>query len=394
MTRPTPDQPDPTRLSPADADALDTALGELAVSADADRAERLAAVLSLLDRWHVQDPAPELVASLMDRLAALRNSAQTPVSLCADDARAFDALLACRAAGSATGNTTGPMPPGTADRAPAVTGIASLLDRWQPAEADATLADRTMQTIDRARRQTTFARRTQEQAPAPAGTRGWLIGLRQVGSAAALIVLSGSLLIPVLGKARTDAQVAECKANLANAGTGLAQYADDHDGALPHTRPEPVFSQLMRFAEDNDGSAVASSAVHMLVLPRDGYLRQEMLTCPTADTTLAQGGLYSAQAVAGSRALRLGSLDGPVMADTNPLYTRTAGVIIRQAGLDTTRSANHKQRGQNVLMTDGSVMWTLQPVVRHDDRDDNIWTRDAQPREDESPTGHDAFLTP
>lgn len=390
MTRPTPDQPDPTRLSPADADALDAALGELGVSADAGRAERLAAVLSLLDRWHVEDPAPELVTSLMARLSVLRSTPHPPVSLCEDDARAFDALLACRA----SGNATGPMPPGSAERASAAADIASLLDRWRPADAEAALTDRTMQAIDRARRQTTHARIAYDSPTATHSSQGWLIGIRQVGSVAALIVIAGSLLIPVLGKARADAQVADCKQNLALAGSGLSQFADDNNDTLPTPRPEPVFSQLMRFAEDGDGQAISSGAVYMLALPRNGYLRQEQLTCPAADTSRVQGGLYSAQAVAGSRALRLSSLDGPVMADTNPLYTRSGDRVIRQAGWDNTRSANHKQRGQNVLMTDGSVMWTLQPVVRHHNSDDNIWTRDAHPREDQERSGHDAFLTP
>ncbi|XAM01335.1 hypothetical protein OT109_08060 [Phycisphaeraceae bacterium D3-23] len=387
-------QLDPTRLSPDDARALDAALGELSLSADADRAQRLSAVLSLLDHWPIEDPSPELTQALLGRLETIRRAGTTSAALCESDGAALDALLAARAAGCDAGADACPIPPGGRERAAAATSVLGLLDRWQADDVPAGLAERALQHVHEARQRESVARLPQDR---PASSHGWSIGLRQVGSAAALILISMSLLVPVLSKARTDAEVASCKANLGGAGNGLYQYANDHLGGLPQNPANPPnFSPLMEFAEDADGQSLPSSAVHMLVLPRDGYLREEQLTCTAADASLPAGGRYSAQAIEGSRALRLSSLEGPVMADTNPLYRREGNLVIRKAGWESAASANHNGIGQNVLLSDGSVMWTLRPVVQHHDTDDNIWLRDITPPRPEQDTAQtlDAFLTP
>ncbi|MEM9415735.1 MAG: hypothetical protein AAGA29_09700 [Planctomycetota bacterium] len=390
MNHDTPRHPEPARLSPEDAHALDAALGELSLPVDADRTQRLRAVLSLLDRWPIEEPSPELAETLLARLETIRQAGKTPAALCENDGAVLDALLASRASGC----DAGPMPAGSRERAAAVSGVFDLLDHWQSPAAPADLAERTLQRVHEARQREVLARIPQDR---PGITRGWAIGLRQVGSVAALILISMSLLVPVLTKARTDAQVASCKANLGQAGTGLYQYANDHLGEMPRgIEREPIFSQLMEFAENGDGQSLPSSAVHMLVLPREGYLREEQLSCTAANASLPSGGRYSAHAIEGSRALRLTSLEGPVMADTNPLYLRRGNAIIRQAGWDTAASANHKGLGQNVLLSDGSVTWTLRPVVQHHDPDDNIWLRaTTPPRPDHSASQTlDAFLTP
>jgi len=55
-------------------------------------------------------------------------------------------------------------------------------------------------------------------------------------------------------------------------------------------------------------------------------------------------------------------------------------------------SANHGERGQNVLFTDGSARWLAQPTVG----DDNIWLPrgESQLRRGAMPSGpDDTFLT-
>ncbi|MFI4859490.1 MAG: hypothetical protein ACIAXF_02290 [Phycisphaerales bacterium JB063] len=390
MNHEPPHRPDAVRLSPEDARALDAALGELSLPADADRAQRVSAVLSLLDRWPTENASPELVASLLARLEAARRAPQMPATVCDADAAVLDALLAAHAAGGATG----PMPPDSAERAAAVTGVVGLFDRWQAPAVPTDLAQRTLQRVEQARRRESVARLPQDR---PGPGRLFSVGLRQFGSVAALVLISMSLLVPVLSKARTDAEVASCKANLGRAGSGLYQYANDHLGAMPlGSDRAPIFSELMEFAEDADGQSLPSSAVHMLVLPREGYLREEQLACTAANASLPSGGRYSAQAIEGSRALRLSSLEGPVMADTNPLYLRRGTAVIRQAGWDATASMNHRGTGQNVLLSNGSVMWTLHPVVQHHDTDDNIWLRATDPPRPQESSARvlDAFLTP
>ncbi len=382
-------QPGWTPLTPADAAALDAALGELAGHAPAERDARVRAVLALLGRWHADDPPATLVDAALARVESLRSAQAGRVTLCDGDARALDALMDQRAAGA----EDGPVPAGLRARRDAFWALLRLLDTDRPGSEPSPvgLADRTLAHIERQR---WALAATQAAAEAGAPHRGWTLGLRQAGTVAALVLISLSLLLPVMSKARADAEQATCRANLAKAGTGLTQYANDHREGLP---AGPTFGALSAFVDDHRGDAAATSAIHLLTLPREGYLRQEQLTCTSAEPTLVMGGLYSAQAIEGTRALRLPAFNGPVMADTNPLYTIRDGRLTRLPGWDNTASQNHRDAGQNVLMADGSVAWVLRPVVTPYDDHDNIWTqravlkRDADQTDD---TDYDAFLVP
>lgn len=383
-------QPGPTRLTPADAAALDAALGELATHAPAERDARVRAVLALLDRWHVADPPATLVDAAVARVESLRSAQAGRVTLCDDDGRALDALLDQHSADTADG----PLPAGLRDRRDAVGALLGLLDRDAPghsADPPAGLADRTLAHIERSR---WALAATQSIDLVCTPSRGRQFGVRQAGTVAALVLISLSLLLPVMSKARADAEQTACRANLAKAASGLTQYANDHRTGLP---TGPTFGALSAFVDDQRGEATATSAIHLLTLPREGYLRDEQLACTAAKPTLVMGGLYSAQAIEGTRALRLPTFDGPVMADTNPLYTLENGRLTRLSGWDNTASQNHRGAGQNVLMADGSVAWTLRPVVTPYDNHDNIWTQRAVfqsfYQEDED-LGHDAFLVP
>ena len=396
MNRQPTEQPAPghATLCPEDAAALDALLGEGDSGSSQERAQRVAEVLALLalfDRAPAGQISSGLREALLARIAGYRSAAD-PVWLCEEDARVVDALLASHAQGAASSASLGPIPAGSFERASVAASVVALLDRARPESPSADLADRTMQHIAQQRQHQVLARLTHDDRPGD--SFGWRIGLRQIGSVAAILVIGMSLLVPVLSQARNQAEQADCRANLARAGTGLTQYANDNQGRLPQAaRPDDVFSELMRFAEDADGSSIPSSAVHMLVLPREGYLRDEQLTCPSGQPELVMGGLYSTQHVEGTRALRLTSFDGPLMADTNPLYTLQGGRAVRLPGLEAAASKNHRQRGQNVLMADTSIQWTIAPVVQHDDQDDNLWAADRQ-RSVSEKDGYDAFLTP
>ena len=299
-----------------------------------------------------------------------------------DDAQALDALLADR------GGRTEPAPPQseTPARDRILPALLGLLDRgWSGADLDAPtgLADRTAARVAQHRFSTPALR--------PTGAHhGWRIGLRQAGAVAAVLLVGLSLLIPVMSKVRADAQAAHCRANLAKTGAGLAQFASDRQGEVPTaSRFGPTFGALSAFVDDTPGDAAATSAIHLLTLPREGYLRAQQLTCSAAAPTLVMGGLYSTQAVQGTRALRLPTLTGPVMADTNPLYALQDNRLVRLPGWDKAASQNHRGSGQNVLLADGSVVWALVPAVEAHDLQDNIWTHT-----DRADTGRDAFLVP
>ena len=96
---------------------------------------------------------------------------------------------------------------------------------------------------------------------------------------------------------------------------------------------------------------------------------------------LPERGGYSYQNQITLRPIRLNEQpDLAVLADKNPLWVVTGNTARMQPALpDDTPSQAHGRPGQNVLLADGSVSWTLQPMIGTD----NIWllhgTREVAP---------------
>jgi len=390
MTRPDPN----TTLSPADAQVLDVLLSAhgLLPPGLGERGDRMAALLSLLDHL----PAGEVPAGLVDRVMAAVVSHAEPGTLpviCEEDQRVLDALLAARACG----NVNGPMPAGSASRSAAVGGLLSLLDAWPVEAASSCLVDATLDRIDQSRRRLPAAGSDAPFVPTAAGSV-WPMAIRRLGAVAAVGTLAVSVLLPMLSKAQRDAEIVTCRNNLAQTGEGLTSYASDNDDQLPRQQ-EPVFDRLRSFSEvpgdlsDGD-SAVPSSSVYLFLLPNEGYLDKAHLACPSVEDG-DLGGIYSTQNTLG-RTIRLSATDGPLMADTNPLYAFGETILIRDDALSPwTASKNHGASGQNVMMADGSVRWLIRPAIQTaGDGLDNLWSRDAEAADAGEAEQRDVFLTP
>lgn len=379
-------------LSPADADALESLLSvrERGTESEGVRVEALAGLLSLLDRL----PAEDLPAGLAERvMAAIGEAGAAPmrVALCGEDRAALEAVMLA----NASGRDHGPVPAGLVERAQVVRGLLSIIDRWPAEDAPTGLADTTVAHIEAARFR--LASHDQLAGRAASGGASMAMLIRRVGAAAAVVALMGSVLLPMLSKARQEARETACRANLADAGKGLLSYARDHRDELPRD-PATVFDHLSHFADASDG-AVPSSAVHLLVLPSEGYLEEAALACPSAEGGVF-GGIYSTQNTLG-RTITLSQVDGPLMADTSPLYTFGSPMLVRDGSASAwSASKSHGGRGQNLLMADGSAAWTIRPaIVRYladgaTDTADNIWTRDLKASDTDDEGRVDAFLTP
>ena len=342
----------------------------------AEREDALRRVLSLLDRWEAQDPE----VGLADRTVVGVLTAD-PVALSDEDAAALDALLALRRGGL----ERGPMPAGSGARAERVSRLLGVLDRMPEQSVPQGLAERTAQAVDRERER---ERKLAAAASSGFGFAGG-VSIRQIAATAALLMVLGSVLLPMLDRGRRDALIAQCGANLAGLGGNLAQTACERVGKTDHLTEYFASREI-------DGTRIAPSKVNVFVLLDKQNVDRASLECPSAEdrATAYYNGQYTNKN-APDQVLRLfKNGNRPVFADTNPLYRYTIAGLVRNASMPgMTQSGNHEGFGQNVLFTDGSVQWKRRPTVQRagSDEQDNIWLFQAPKPGQSEP---DVFLTP
>lgn len=328
----------------------------------------------------------------------------TPIChLCADDGQVFDLMLQARR----EGHQATPLPPGSAERAARLKDVMGLLDGYQVDErADDDLIRRTIELANAAKQKERFAEQVQMLSQ-PRGASGFR--WREALTAAAILVIGISLLLPAIHQTREQAVQQACMANLGAAGQGIANYASDHHGMLPHNHitPGTVWWDV--------GDPAHSNSAQLYLLVRDGYVTAQTLACP-GNAYAPQPGVmtssdrdwHNAKAVSYSyqdqfTATPIHIDQNPqlvVLADKNPLFVTRVGHMTFDSQLaGETPSPTHGSRGQNVLQLNGSVRWTVRPLVPQPglDHEDNIWllTGVRHYTGTEAPkNAHDSFLVP
>ena len=385
--------PEPIRLNRADAELLDRllageTLADLIDASEPNRAEHVSRLLSLLDQWEAQDSEPGLAQRTLTGVLA-----SAPVTLSADDAQALDAMLDLRRQGL----SDGPMPAGVRERTAGVANVLGLLDRAGDESIPADLAERTMEAIERDR--TTRQQRTALSTMQIASDRAGSIGIRQIATTAALLLMAVSILLPMLSNAQHNAKIAQCSENLAGLGTDLQSIAFDNKGMThrsvkPTSPAEPdVYNPLAKFARTGvDGTPLPANEAGYFVLLDEQRITSRHLACPTGGKNDTSA-LYNGQNPAAGGPFRVFFKPRPIFADTNPLYKVTNRGLVRQDGVaDMSRSLNHNAAGQNVLISDGSVQWMIRPAIQNDaSASDNIWLYQPNEKADKV---DDIFLTP
>lgn len=293
--------------------------------------------------------------------------------------------------------------------------LLGLLDAVGPDESAAEQeagVRRTLAAVQMARQRERFATQVQMLTePEPSVGIGW----RQVAMAAAAFVVAVSLLFPVLEHNRSEARRIACATNLGQAGMAFADYATDNSDMMPRGRVQPgaTWWNVGQQPEHEHGISPSNTA-HLFILIDKGYVDAEQLACPENSTafvreiTQNQKDWPSPEAVSYSyqnqytaepfRLSRNGQL--AVLADKNPLFVVRAGdMTFDDQTPRTAASRIHDGRGQNVLTADGSVRWTVQPMIRIPGRGNatNFWVADGVDvfTGREVPTSHDdSFLVP
>ena len=435
MAQDPPPLPD-TRLSPESARAVDAFLAGRDAASDHDatqrRLARIGRVFDLLDRDPAASGGAEVDEALVRSTLRRARSAKlardaSVVALSPDDADALDALLE----GRALGNATGPRPAGSAERTATLNALLSLLDADADADADADsndtveaatadeLTSRTMQRCREGRQRQRFNQQVAMVSQGPAFVRStpW----RQVMAAAGVVLLALSLLLPALQHNRDFADRVACADNLAAAGRAFGQYAADFGGLLPRA-PMAAGGKWWNVGQDAGDGRVNSNSAHLYILVRRGYLDAEDLACPTNehadDVPLTRGHRdwaspeqvsFSFQNVSGRTFRLVRTPDLALLADKNPLFVAKAGRVTFDRDADpNSPSRAHGGEGQNTLLADGIVVWTIRPTIRkHDlfaddprgagDEADNIWVAagiDDYDGDEAPATERDSFLVP
>lgn len=198
--------------------------------------------------------------------------------------------------------------------------------------------------------------------------------LRELAAVAAALVILGSVMVPMVHKARSVASINACASRAGQIGAGLLNYANDNNGLLPLATSE----QRPWLVRDDQEPASNSAALFRLISSKH-------VASPTAFQCPAVGGgsfvvtagmtdfpdaryvSYSYQHAVGDTPL---SLSDPeiadaaesmaILSDSNPVFE---GGRFHSDRVSDPVSRNHNHTGQNVLYMDMHVEWATDPNV-------------------------------
>lgn len=173
---------------------------------------------------------------------------------------------------------------------------------------------------------------------------------------AAMLLIVAGIGWPILNNVRQNSIDTACANNLRMMGVGFADYASDYNGAVPTAEA----------GMHNTWSALAHNVINLRPMLDGGYCELGHLQCPGHEGEVGESYSYQWQVAdepAGNSLARISILLG----DRNPVIDAARrGSIVPPL----TISLNHGGRGQNVLWSDGAIVWLNEPIVR---RSDNIW---------------------
>ena len=255
----------------------------------------------------------------------------------------------------------GSAPPALVERIQRLRGSMSPLAAYQVAPPSETLVDATLARVARA---DADAERAARMRIEPSVARLRSFRLPELIAVAAVLFLGVGVLFPMAQQFRSSSAATLCSSSLRKLGSAMHGYAADNAGSAPAMAGlgslfspggNPTPDDLTRHHRSLDA------------LVHKGY-------CVAGCTKCNGARMYSYRVATHPRQLRLAVLPAtPIVSDANPLVD-----ALRRGQRDadaSANSANHASRGQNVLFTDGSTVWTTTPMFRDPrlPRLDNIW---------------------
>lgn len=281
-----------------------------------------------------------------------------------------------------------------------LTHALSALGKMPPGKPPETLVGDTMARLAAARR--TDALLAREEAARP--YRRSTFTTREMVAAAAAVILLAAVFVPSMYQAQVRTAQIQCRANVGAIGSGLIEFANQNDQALP------IASADAHAWMPTGQKPATSNSEALFKLIQHASAPQQIFQCPAMGTEpfAVEAGMhdfpgrqyinYSYQHAVGPNSLaRYGRLedipeDMAILADENPLFPKGHFSADRIGAM---ASHNHGQRGQNVLYPTGAAEWRKDALAGHER--DNIFLAGSckQYSGMETPVSpHDTFLLP
>jgi hypothetical protein len=242
------------------------------------------------------------------------------------------------------------------ERLQTLSNLFGLLNDYPVEEADDTLLHATLASIDRHDRERAEALKLDPILENSENRgRGFRIPLPELFAMAAVILIMVGVGWPIMGKLRANSVDRTCANNMRVMAQAFGTYATDYQNVLPTATAGvgPASWDQVR------------NIVNLRPLVEYGYCDHDHLNCPGHHDPY--GSSYSYQWKPPSSLLQWGNgPDRVILGDRNPLIDAT---ISGHSVPANTMSNNHGGRGQNVILSDGSILWLTQPKVGRD----NIW---------------------
>jgi hypothetical protein len=209
----------------------------------------------------------------------------------------------------------------------------------------------------------------------PGNARAGGFRLADLVSVAAVLLIAGSIVWPVLSNVRHRGLMTACQANLASVGRSMGAYALDNRLNMP-----VAAASFGGGAWWNVGAGPGrSNSANLYTLARQQYAALAQLACPgnpaaptletrrdASDWKTLEEVSYSYQIMFGQHRPAWNAPRMVVISDRSPVVLRA---VRRELINPWENSPNHTGRGQDVMFTDGSVEWVDSPIVA----EDNIW---------------------
>lgn len=368
-------------LCPEDARALDLVLERVCAGGSATppacpRENRLVGLLSLLDAFTIGDEAREtLVQATLARVAIARHAgvvhAEDEPALVPDDEDALEALV------SASFRLEH-VPAGMRDRAARHLKLFSLLDT-PVGDHQGTVVERTLAGVEAsiAGQATTRVHAGRSRVGAERPRIFSLIRSRELVSIAAMLLIAGAMLTPLMKYAGDYSRRISCAGGMATAGIAMGQYAQANRDRLPMASACTPGNLFWNVGKDREQSNSANLFLLRVLqfssaeeLSCAGHANAERGTLPAGawDWPSIERVSYSYQNMfAKERPAWNSGTRAVVLVDASPVIRRA---VRHEIIYPFENSANHERQGQNVLWNDGSTQWLTSPVL---DCKDNLW---------------------
>lgn len=282
-----------------------------------------------------------------------------------------------------------------------IAGCLAALDHWSAPPASEHLADKVMVRVQMQSGGGNGHRLVLHQAPEP--RRGFLLNWHELAAIAACLAVFIGVGTLTFSSSRGNTHRLLCGSNLGDIYRGTAMYAASFGaGVLPNAGTPPNSYWLQNASAS---APVASNSRHQYLLLRTGLVpKPESFVCKARSTDVAMSRndvrkyndfpqqnmcSYDAQNMTGPFVSLYFGKRIPYQSDANPLFDGPAPGTDPQLR----NSLSHDARGQNVLFSDGSVIFLRSPVVGKD----NIWQAGSKITYEgnEAPTHQtDSFLVP